>query len=328
MTLLVRRRDVLRGAASVFAASLLPMSSARAQLGKTTTRLVVGFPPGGSGDLFARIIAQPLGEELDRNVIVDNKPGAGGMTAAQGFVRYTPDGSALLLATGSAAVTAPISHKTQPYDPVADFAWISHLSIAPFVIAVTPAAPVKTLVELIAYAKSKPGTLSYGSAGIGTTVHLAGELLKEKTGIDAQHVPYRGSGPAIIDTLSGERTYIIETFGTLLQYHKAGTLRIVAVMAQKRSKIADDIPTVIESGVDALAGTYNLLAAPPKTSREILEPMVGASNRVMARPAIQELLLASDIQPITDSNPDKAREFIASEVARWKPVVDRLGLAL
>lgn len=128
--------------------------------------------------------------------------------------------------------------------------------------------------------------------------------------------------------MSGERTYIIETFGTLLSYHKAGTLRIIAVMAQKRSKVADDVPTVLESGVDALAGAYNLLAAPPKTPPEILTPMVAASNWVMARPAIQELLLASDIQPITDPNPDKAREFIAAEVARWKPIVDRLGLAL
>lgn len=150
MSLLVRRRDLLTGVASLLAASAPPAPAARAQLGKATTRLVVGFPPGGSGDLFARIIAPPLGEELDRNVIVDNKPGAGGMTAAQGFVRYPPDGSAILFATGSAAVTAPISHKTQPYDPVSDFAGISHLSIAPFVIAVTPSAPVKTLPELIA----------------------------------------------------------------------------------------------------------------------------------------------------------------------------------
>ena len=328
MTSLMRRRRFLGGAATLLSLATLAPKAALAQLGKATTRLVVGFPPGGSGDLFARIIATPLGEELDRTVIVDNKPGAGGMTAAQAFVRYPPDGSALLLATGSSAVTAPISHREQPYDPVKDFGWISHLSIAPFVIAVTPSIPVKTLPELIAYVKSKPGATSYGSAGIGTTVHLAGELLKERTGIDAQHVPYRGSGPAIIDVMSGERTYIIETFGTLLPYHKAGTLRIIAVMAKTRSKVADDVPTVIETGTDALAGTYNLLAAPPNTPRELLEPMVGASNRVMARPAIRDLLLASDIQPITDSNPDKARDFIASEVARWKPVVDRLGLAL
>lgn len=324
----ITRRDLAAG----LGATLLSAAVAEpvlAQFGRTpTTRLIVGFPPGGSGDLFARIIAPPLGEELGRSVVVDNKPGAGGLTAAEGFVRATPDGTALLLATGSSAITAPITRKEPPYNPVTDFSWIAHLSIAPFVIAVNPKIPANDVQALVAYAKSRPGELSYSSAGVGTTVHLAGELFKDKAGIDVKHVAYRGSGPAIVDTVSGEVAYIIETFGTLMPYHKAGTLRILTVMAAEPSKVAPEIATSRSAGIDVLAGTANLLAAPLNTPKDKLEPIAAAIARVMARPAIRDQLLATDIQPIADSNPDKARAYVASEIARWKPVVDRLGLAL
>lgn len=322
------RRDLVAG----FGAALASVSlagSALAQFGRTpTTRLVVGFPPGGSGDLFARVLAAPLGEELGRSIVVDNKPGAGGLTAAEGFVRATPDGTALLLATGSSAISAPITRKEPPYNAVTDFSWIAHLSIAPFVIAVNPKIPAKDLKALVAYAKSRPGELSYGSAGIGTTVHLAGELFNERAGINVKHVPYRGSGPAIVDTVSGEVAYIIETFGTLMPYHKSGALRIITVMAEEPSKLAPEIEISRGAGVDVLAGTCNLLAAPLNTPKDKLDPIAAAVSRVMARPAIRDQLLGQDIQPISGSDPDKARAYVASEIARWKPVVDRLGLAL
>lgn len=301
---------------------------ALAQFGRSSTRLVVGFPPGGSGDIFARIIAAPLGEELGRSVVVDNKPGAGGLTAAESFLRATPDGSALLLATGSSAISAPITRKEPPYDSVKDFAWIAHLSLAPFVIAVNPKVPATDAKSFVEYVKKNAGSVSYGSAGIGTTVHLAGELFKERAGIDMKHVPYRGSAPAIIDTVSGEVACIVETFGTLMPYHKAGTLRIVTVMADESSKIAPDISTSRSAGIDILAGTTNLLAAPLKTPKDKLDPIAAAIGRVMARPAVRNQLLADDIQPIADSTPETARAYVAAEIARWKPVVDRLGLAL
>jgi tripartite-type tricarboxylate transporter receptor subunit TctC len=324
----ITRRDLVAGFGATLAAAPLA-GPALAQFGRTpTTRLVVGFPPGGSGDLFARILAGPLGEELGRSIVVDNKPGAGGLTAAEGFVRAAPDGTALLLATGSSAISAPITRKEPPYNSVTDFSWIAHLSIAPFVIAVNPKIPANDLQALVAYAKSRPGELSYSSAGIGTTVHLAGELLNERAGINVKHVPYRGSGPALVDTVSGEVAYIIETFGTLMPYHKAGTLRIITVMAEEPSKVAPEIATSRSAGIDVLAGTSNLLAAPLNTPKDKLDPIAAAVSRVMARPAIREQLLGQDIQPIADSNPDKARAYVASEIARWKPVVDRLGLAL
>lgn len=325
---LISRRDLLAGAGATLLCSGLGRP-AFAQFGRTpTTRLVVGFPPGGSGDLFARIIAAPLGEELGRSMVVDNKPGAGGLTAAENFVRATPDGTALLLATGSSAISAPITRKEPPYNSVSDFSWIAHLSIAPFVIAVNPKIPANDVRALVAYAKSRPGELSYGSAGIGTTVHLAGELFNERAGTNVKHVAYRGSGPAIVDTVSGEVAYIIETFGTLMPYHRAGTLRIITVMAEEPSKVAPEVATCRSAGIDVLAGTSNLLAAPLKTPKDKLDPIAAAISRVMSRPAIRDQLLAQDIQPISDSSPDKARAYVASEIARWKPVVDRLGLAL
>ena len=325
MTEISRRALALGGGAALLAAATRP---AFAQLGRATTRLVVGFPPGGSGDLFARIIAPPLGEELGRSVVVDNKPGAGGLTAAEAFVRAPADGTSLLLATGSSAISAPITRKEPPYDAVKDFSWIAHLSVAPFVIAINPKIPATDLKSLVEYAKSRKGELSYGSAGIGTTVHLAGELFKERAGIDVRHVPYRGSGPALLDTVSGEVAYIIETFGTLMPYHKSGTLRILAVMAEEPSKIAPDIPTFRSAGLEVIAGTSNLLGAPLRTPKDKLDPVAAAISRVMARPAIRDQFLATDIQPIADSSPEKAKAYVESEIARWKPVVDRLGLAL
>ena len=232
------------------------------------------------------------------------------------------------MATGSTAVAAPISHKVPPYNPVTDFSWIALMSIAPFVIAVNPDLPVTDIKSFVEYVRLRPGKVSYSSAGIGTTVHLGGELFKERAGIDLQHVPYRGSAPAITDTMSGQVNSVIETFGTLLPLHQAGKLRILAVFAEKPSKVAPEIATAQSAGFDVLAGTYNLLAAPNGTPRNVLDEASGAISRVMAREAIQRQLLATDIQPIVTSNPDQARGFVASEVARWKPVVDRLGLAL
>lgn len=288
----------------------------------------VGFPPGGSGDLFARFLADALRDELNRPVIVENKPGAGGLTVATGFLRAPKDGTQLMLATGSTAVAAPISRAKPPYNPVTDFQWIALLSYAPFVIAVNPSLPVKDIKELVAYCKARPGKLSYGHAGLGTTVHLAAEMFKDRAGIFVVDIPYAGSAPAITDTIAGNVHFIVETSGTLLPYHKAGRLRIIGTLAEAREKIAPEIPTAREAGYDLIAGTYNLLAAPAGTPRELVEPIARAVTRVMDKPAIQERLTQLGITPITQSDPDKARAYVASEIARWTPIVKKLGIAL
>lgn len=294
----------------------------------TPIKIAIGFPPGGSGDLFARILADALREELNRPVLIENKPGAGGLTVATGFLRAPKDGTQLMMATGSTAVSAPISRAKPPYNPVDDFQWIALLSHAPFVIAVNPNLPVTDLKSLVAYCKARPGKLSYGHAGLGTTVHLAAELFKERAGIFVVDIPYAGSAGAITDTIAGNVDFIVETSGTLLPHHRSGRMRIITTMAEAREKIAPEIPTAREDGYDLVAGTYNLLAAPQGTPRETVDPIARAVTRVMNRPAIQERLVQLGIQPITNSNPADARAYVAAEIARWTPIVKRLKIAL
>jgi len=322
------RRKLLQGAAATLAASALGTRPAFAQASDVPIKIAVGFPPGGSGDLFARILADGLREELHRPVLIENKPGAGGLTVANGFLRAPKDGTQLMLATGSTAISAPISRAKPPYNSVEDFQWIALLSNAPFVIAVNPDLPVNDLKGLVTYCKARPGKLSYGHAGLGTTVHLAAELFKDRAGIYVVDIPYAGSAGAITDTIAGNVHFIVETSGTLLPHHKSGKLRIITTMAEAREKIAPDIPTSREAGYDLIAGTCNLLAAPLGTPAQIVEPIAAATMRVMNTASVQERLLQLGIEPIRDSNPAKARAYVASEVARWTPIVKKLGIAL
>ena len=322
------RRQIVLGSAMALANATLGLSPVAAQSSDGPIKIAVGFPPGGSGDLFARILADGLREELSRPVLIENKPGAGGLTVAIGFLRSPKDGSQLMLATGSTAISAPISRAKPPYSPVDDFTWIALLSNAPFVIAVNPALPVTTLKELVAYAKARPNKMSYGHAGLGTTVHLAAELFKDRAGIDVVDIAYAGSAGAIIDTIAGNVQFIVETSGTLMPHHKSGKLRIITTMAEAREKNLPDIPTARESGYDILAGTCNLLAAPLGTPPEVIEPIARAVTRLMNRPSVLERLNQLGIQPITNSTPAKARAYVAAEIARWTPVVKKLGIAL
>ena len=324
----IGRRRLLQSGVIAMSSVVWGAGIAFAQSSDSPIKIAVGFPPGGSGDLFARILADALREELGRPVLVENKPGAGGMTVAIGFLRAPKDGSQLMLATGSTAVSAPISRAKSPYNPVEDFQWIAHLSLAPFVIAVHPALPITDVKSLVAYAKAQPGKMSYGHAGLGTTVHLAGELFKDMAGIQVVDIAYAGSAGAITDTIGGTVQFVVETTGALLQHHKAGKLRIIGTMAEAREKIAPEIATFREAGYDILAGTSNLLAAPLGTPKEVLDPITRAVTRVMERPAIQERLTQLGIQPITKSSPAQAQAYVTAEVARWSVVVKKLGIAL
>ena len=312
----------------LIAASTLLSQPALAQGRGGTIRLVVGFPPGGAGDLFARFLAEPLREELGRPVIVENRPGAAGVTAVEHFLRQPADGTTLMMHTGSSAVSGPITRRNPPYNPTTDFAWVAQLSNAPFAVALNPRVPAQDLRGFVAFARSERGRLSYSSAGLGTTVHLAAEALIEATGIEMQHVPYAGSAPAITDTINGTVAANFETYGTLLQHHRAGTLRIIVTLDPERTAVAPEIPTAKEQGWDVAAGTYNLLAAPIGTPREMMSQLSVAVGRVMARPAQQAQLAALGITGITNSNPDHAAAFVAAEIARWTPLVRRLGIAL
>ena len=321
------RRQVLLAAAAA-ATALAGVRPAAAQSSGQTVKLIVGFPPGGSGDLFARIMSEHLQQELQAPMVVENRPGAGGLTAVAAFQRAPADGFTLMMHTGSTAISAPISRKVAPYNPVEDFAWIALLSNAPFLIAVTPALPVTDLKSLVAYAKAQGGKLSYGHAGLGTTVHLAAELLKERAGIAVTDIPYAGSGPALTDTIGGTVAFIVETYGTLIPHHKAGRLRIVGALSETRLPEMPEVGTALEIGLDVVAGTCNLIAAPLGTPPERQALISAAVARATARPEMRQQLTALGIHPVLNSNPKEAKAYVASEVARWTPLVKKLGIAL
>ncbi len=316
------RRRVIAGATALLAGA----STATAQ---SLIKMMVGFPPGGSGDLIARMFSERLKEELGQTIVVENLAGAGGLTAAESFRRQPADGSALMIHTISSAITAPISRKVQPYDSVNDFLWIAVLSVAPLCIAVDPNVPAKDLKTFIEYIRSNPGKLSYGSAGVASSTHLAAELFKDKAGgLDIAHVAYRGSAAAMTDVMSGVLTFYVDPLSTILSQHQEGKLRILAVMDETRMKLAPEVPTTREFGLDAIAGTCNLLCAPIGTPSAIFDPIARATAKVMRREEFRTRLVDLGIEPILDSNQEKTKAFVAAEIARWTPIVRKLGIAL
>jgi tripartite-type tricarboxylate transporter receptor subunit TctC len=256
------RRTVLGGLPAL---ALVTARTARAQdrFPSRPVRLVVPFAPGGPTDVFARRFSDRFARVLGQLVVVDNKAGAGGMLGAQEVVRSRPDGHTLIFHASSSAVTSPLAYRRPLYDPVCDLAQIAVLGVVPFVIAVGPQLQARTLQELVARIREHPGALSFGSAGVGASNHLAGELfLARAGGLRAEHVPYRGSGPAIQDLVAGTTAFMVDTYSTLAALHADGRLSILAALHERRLAAAPTIPTAAEEGVrDAEAGTFNTLAA-------------------------------------------------------------------
>lgn len=317
-----QRRLVLQAGAGLFAARV---TGAFAQ--PQILKIWVGFPPGGSGDTFARLIAEQLRTEMNTTVIVENKEGAGGLVAATQFLRAPSDGSSVMLHTASSAVFAPIVRKKPPYDSLKDFQWVALLSVAPLVVVANPNLPVANLKTFLDHLRAHPGQ-PYGSAGIGASTHLAAELLLDRAGVKALHVPYKGSGPALTDLIGGNITFMLETLQTTHGLHAAGKVKILAVLGDQRLAAAPDIPTAKEQGVDVVASTYNLLAAPVNEPKDQVDILARALANAMKNPKFQKQLQSQGIEPVVNSNPEQARAFVASEVARWTPVAKKLGIEI
>ena len=309
------------GASTALLAGLRPVFAQQPAL-----RLMVGFPPGGSGDTFARLIAEQLRPELG-TILVENREGAGGLVAAEAFLRAPADGSVAMMHTASSAVFATVIRKKPPYDPLKDFQWVALMSVAPLVIVANPKLPVADLKTFMDYLRRNPGQ-PYGSAGIGASTHLAAELLFDRAGVKTLHVPYKGSAPALTDTMGGNITCMLETLQTTQQHHAAGKLKILAVLGETRIPSAPEIPTAREQGVDAIASTYNLLALPVQAPAERAAVIARALANAMKNPEFQKKLLSQGLQPVTDTSPEQARAFVAAEVARWTPVARRMGIEI
>ncbi len=293
-------------------------------------KLVVPFSPGGATDVVGRLWAEKMKPVLG-TVVTENRGGAGGVTGAAEVARAQPDGHTFLFGNTSTQVLIPSIMTNPPYDPLKDFVGIYILCNSPTSIVVHEAVPAHTLKELIAYAKANPGKLSYGSAGAGTLTNLAGELFKQLIGVpDIVHVPYKGAAPGIKDLASGHIPMMTPNVGgPLLELHRAGRVRILAINANTRLKAAPDIPTAAEAGLSGMvAGNLNGLFAPAGVPQQIVDQIAAATRKIMAEADLQNLLVKSGFEPILNSSPEATRAFITAEIARWTPIVKATGFRM
>jgi tripartite-type tricarboxylate transporter receptor subunit TctC len=327
----MRRRDLFALAlAALSARSQTPQAAlAQSKYPDRPIRLVVPFPPGGGYDAVGRPWAERMKAVLG-TVVVENQGGGGSSLGAAAVARARPDGYTILLGGSSTHITEAILKRRPLYDPIRELDPIANVVVAAFALAIHPAVPARTLKEFIDYAKANPGKLSYGHAGVGSLNHLTGELLKWLTGTDIVQVPYRGSGPATSDTLSGQVSMVTPAVtGPLLEFHRTGKLRILAVTSPTRLIAAPEIPTAVEAGFPGMISQQLIgLFAPAGTSKAIIEQISQASRTALADRAYQQMLIESGFEPDLDSSPDKFRDLIAEDIARWTPVVKAIGLQL
>ena len=290
-------------------------------------RMIVGFAPGGSTDLVARVVAQKMSEAWGQQVVVDNRPGAVGNIAAETVANAAPDGYTLFVAASAQLAVNPAVFPKLPFDPVKSFAPVSFVGSVPNMLVANPSLPVRTLKEFIAFAKARPGQLSYASAGSGSTAHLSIELLKLETGIELVHVPYRGSGPATIDLLSGQIQSMMGSPAATLNYVKAGRVRALAQTSIKRSSLIPDIPTLAESGLkDYDVTTWYGFWAPARMPHAVTQKLHAETVRLLALPDTRQLLTTQGLEPLGNT-PEEARAFLAAEIKLYGDIVKKIGRA-
>jgi tripartite-type tricarboxylate transporter receptor subunit TctC len=290
-------------------------------------RLIVPFTAGGGTDISARIVGQRLGERLGTSIVIDNRTGAGGMVGTEIVARASPDGYTLVLVSSSHAIN-PSLHRAMPYDAVKDFAPVTLVVLSPGILVVNPAIPARSVKEFIELVRSKPGQLTYASAGSGTPVHLSMELLKSVAGIDIVHVPYKGSAAVMTDILSGRIAAMIPSVASVLPLVKAGKLNALAVTSRTRTAAAPDVPTMIEAGVPGYdaASWYGLLA-PAATPRAIINRLNAETVQVLRMDDVRERLIGQGLDPVGNS-PQEFAARIGEEIAKWRGVVKAAGVKL
>jgi tripartite-type tricarboxylate transporter receptor subunit TctC len=289
-------------------------------------KIVVGFAPGGGSDFAARVIAQQLTDRMKNQVIVENKPGAGSLLGAEYVIKSAPDGYTLLLTPASYTVN-PSVYKLS-FDPLNDITPIAQISKGPYIVAVHPSVPAKTLKELIDYAKANPGKLSYASSGNGAHIHVATEYLLYTAGINIVHVPYKGSGPALNDTVGGQVQMIFGSVATALQYVKSGRLRPLAVTTPKRIAAAPDVPTVAESGYPGWEVTnWHGLVGPKGLPKDIVQRLNKEVNVAVHSSEMVKVLSGDGLEP-AGGTPEELAALLKSEVARWAEVVKRAKIKI
>ncbi len=318
----MRRRDLL----------VVPLIVAGALAGTSTgsvaqkypsrfIRLVVPFAPGGSNDIIARLIGDKLAEAVGQTVVVENRPGAGGVLGTQTVTTAEPDGYTLMIGATSTLAANPSLYTNMNLDPPKDLTPVMQIATGPFVLAVPSSLPVKTVADLIRLAKDKPGSVNFGSSGVGSSLQLTAELFKSMANIDIVHVPYKGLGPALTDLVAGRIQIVFSDMAGLLPYVQSGQLRALGVTGAKRSADLPDLPTLSEAGVPGYEATswYGILG-PAGLPRDIVMKLNGDLTRIVTSPAMKEKFSTLGIEAVTGT-PEEFGVYIRSEMAKWRAVV-------
>jgi tripartite-type tricarboxylate transporter receptor subunit TctC len=287
-------------------------------------RMIIAFPPGGPTDLVSRVLAQKLSEQLGQQVIVDNKPGAGGNIAAELAARAVPDGYTIFYNT-SAIVIGPALYGKVNYDTLKDFTPVLLTASVPMVLVVNPQLPARSVKEFLDLAKSRSGALNYSSSGTGTITHLASAMMSTQTGIQTQHIPYKGSAPGLVDLASGQTQFMIDTINTVLPYVRDNRLRGLAVTSAKRSPVLPDLPTLAEAGISGFeAAAWQGIVVPTGTPNEIVQKLNAEVNKALAHPDIRSRLAAQGAD-ILGGTPAEYAAYLRSEMPRWAKAVKDSG---
>ena len=286
--------------------------------------LVVPFAPGGPTDAMARTLANAV--KLSQPVIVENKPGAGGNIGAEQVARSEPDGHTVLFGTsGPLAINVSLYRKIG-YDPVKSFAPVMRVGHLPNVLVVNPSVPAKTVQELVAYGRANPGKLSYASSGNGASSHLAGVMFNNVAGTDFVHIPYKGTGPALVDLIGGQVAMAFTDVLTALPHIKAGKLRVLGVTTKERSQALPDVPTVAEQGFAGFdVSVFFGLVVAAGTPKDVVDTLNRAFADALKQPEVRSTLLSQGLEFAPSTAPEELAEFIKSEVAKWRPVVQKSG---
>jgi tripartite-type tricarboxylate transporter receptor subunit TctC len=288
--------------------------------------IILPFPPGSGNDTVARIIGPKITEELRQPVIVDNRPGAGGVVAADAASRAAPDGYTLFLPSSSVAIN--MHSARAKYDLIRDFAAVSVVGTLPFVLVVHASLPVGTIKELIALAKRRPKELNYASSGMGGTGHLLGELLRTSTGIEITHVPYKGSGAASTELISGQVHMLFTNLSSMAPHVKSGRLKALGVSGSQRSSVLPDAPTMAEAGYPQLdIGTWFALVAPAATPGAIVARLNLSMVKILGMSDVREQLIRQGVQP-SPTTVEEAASFLKKDVARWGKIIKDAGITL
>ena len=287
-------------------------------------RMIVPYPPGGPTDVLGRIVAQKLSESLGQQVVVENRPGASGMIGSELVAKAAPDGYTLLT-NASIHVINPSLYPKMNFDVLRDFAPVSLIAQVPLILVVNPALPVKSVSELIALGKAQPNRLNFASSGNAAAPHLAGESFKIATGMQMQHVPYKGSAPAVADLMGGQVQLMFDSMPSAMPHVKSGKIRALAVTTAKRSPTVPDLPTVAESGVPGFdISTWYGVWAPAGTPKDIVNKVAAEMAKVLQQPAVRERLAALGAEP-AGNTPEEFAAYCQSELAKWSRIVRQSG---